>query len=176
MKQIIRFAAVRVYSFVGVCSTSAAELTLAWDPNQEPDLAGYRCYYAIEEKSPVVVDVGLETQATLTDLIPGLTYSFYVTAYNTAGLESAPSATISYTVPFPDELRIATFRRQADGTLSLIASGNPGSIYLLESKDDLRAETWTPVGTVVAAESGFVVVEASDLTRPQRFYRLVEVP
>lgn len=78
----------------------AADVTLAWDPNTEPDIAGYRLYYG----TPIgtyssVVNVGNHTNTTVVDLQTGLTYAFYVTCYNTSGLESEPSNVVQYTVP-----------------------------------------------------------------------------
>jgi hypothetical protein len=77
----------------------SAVVTLAWDPNTEPDLAGYRVYYkevssgppyngtgATEGDSPI--DVGNVTEFTLNGLSDVETYFFVVTAYDTGGLES----------------------------------------------------------------------------------------
>jgi hypothetical protein len=45
------------------------------------------------------VDVGTNTQSTLTNLTPGETYYFVATAYASDGQESLPSNEVSYTVP-----------------------------------------------------------------------------
>jgi hypothetical protein len=86
---------------LGLFATPAhsADVTLAWDPNSEPDLAGYRVYYktgysgapydgtgAIEGDSPI--DVGNVTEFTVHGLTNGVTYFFVVTARDTEGLES----------------------------------------------------------------------------------------
>ncbi len=88
-------------SILALIATPAhsADVTLAWDPNSEPDLAGYRVYYkeafsgppyngtgATEGDSPI--DVGNVTEFTLSGLTDGVTYFFVVTAYDTEGLES----------------------------------------------------------------------------------------
>jgi hypothetical protein len=77
----------------------AKDVILEWDPNTEPDLAGYKVYYktgssgepyngtgAAEGDSPV--DVGNVTTYTLHGLADGLTYFFVVTADDTEDLES----------------------------------------------------------------------------------------
>ena len=77
----------------------SADVTLAWDPNTESDLAGYKIYYntglsgppydgtgAIEGDSPI--DVGNLTEFTVHCLTDGATCFFVVTAYNSEGLES----------------------------------------------------------------------------------------
>jgi hypothetical protein len=68
---------------------SAAEVTLAWDANTEPDLAGYMIYYGFASQSyDYVVDVGDQATFTISDLEDGHTYYFAVTAYDTENLES----------------------------------------------------------------------------------------
>ena len=75
-------------------------VTLAWDANSEPDLAGYKVYYGINTRVyPFTVVAGNGTSLTLSNLQEGVTYYFAATAYNTAGLESDFSAEINYTVP-----------------------------------------------------------------------------
>jgi len=86
--------------------TYAQDVTLEWDANTEPDLAGYNVYYktgssgppyngtgATEGNSPI--DVGNVTQFTLTGLPDGVTYFFVVTAYNTGDVESDYSNEVS---------------------------------------------------------------------------------
>ena len=82
-------------------TVSAEQVTLAWDPNPEPDLAGYYIYYGERGTTPLRVDAGLNTNVTIQNLVAGRTYDFYATAFNTANIESDPSQTITYTVPTP---------------------------------------------------------------------------
>lgn len=77
----------------------AHSITLIWDANTEPDLAGYRLYYGALDSAEVMIDVGLSTSVPVVDLAAGGIYHFYVTAYNTVGLESGPSEQVSYSVP-----------------------------------------------------------------------------
>ena len=83
-----------------VCA-HAADVTLTWDPNTESDLAGYRLYQQTDSAVPPFVkvqDLPKSAQtASVTGLDPTHSYSFAVTAYNTAGLESAYSNIV--TVP-----------------------------------------------------------------------------
>ena len=80
-----------------VAAATAATVVLAWNANSEPDLAGYRIYYGTASAPyKYLVDVAAPTTA-----IPGLngvTYTYVLTAYNTAGAESQYSAPLSYTV------------------------------------------------------------------------------
>lgn len=79
---------------IAVCAY-AADVTLTWDPNTESDLAGYRLYQKADSATPPFVKVQEipkgTTTASVTGLDPTHSYSFAVTAYNTAGLESAYS-------------------------------------------------------------------------------------
>ncbi|HTG45608.1 MAG TPA: chitobiase/beta-hexosaminidase C-terminal domain-containing protein [Verrucomicrobiae bacterium] len=85
--------------FLSAVGTRAESVTVAWDANRETDLAGYRVYYGPDKAPPTKVDVGRNTSLTLTNLAGNTPYYFYATAYNTAGLESDPSAQVVYTPP-----------------------------------------------------------------------------
>jgi hypothetical protein len=67
----------------------AGTISLAWDPVEHPDLAGYRIYY---DTAPGVfgnsVDVGLVTAATLSGVADCTTYTVAVKAYDGEGGES----------------------------------------------------------------------------------------
>jgi hypothetical protein len=78
----------------------AAEVTLAWDPVDSPELAGYQIYYGSEPGNyQWVVDVGNVTSFSLGNLTIGATYYSAATAYTTTGQESGFSNEVSFTVP-----------------------------------------------------------------------------
>lgn len=78
----------------------AAQVTLAWDPNQEADVAGYRVYYGTCSSTyPFMVDAGNQASCTITSLESGQTYYFAVTAYDSQGNESDFSSEVQYSVP-----------------------------------------------------------------------------
>ncbi len=95
-------------------SAYSAEVTLQWDPNTEPDLAGYKIYYdtnasapyegidADQGASPIVVAIGNLADAnhpeyTITGLEGRRDYHFAVTAYDneTPSLESDYSGEVT---------------------------------------------------------------------------------
>ena len=87
---------------IGIIASNAlaAQATLAWDPNTESDLAGYRVHYGTASGSYTVhTDVHNVTTYTVTGLTVGQTYYFAATAYDTSGNESGYSNPVSYAVP-----------------------------------------------------------------------------
>jgi fibronectin type III domain protein len=77
----------------------AQSVTLAWDPNAEPDIGGYLIGYGtVPGQDHQLIDVGGSTLWTIHGVSEGTTYYFRVYAYNTVGMRSAPSADLSATV------------------------------------------------------------------------------
>ena len=76
-------------------ASSAATVTLAWEPGPERDIAGYVVLYGTQ---PGVyshfVDVGRFTSVSIRGLADGMTYYYVVRAYNKALQYSPPSAEI----------------------------------------------------------------------------------
>ena len=80
----------------------AADASLSWNPNTEPDLAGYKVYYGTASRtygSPI--NVGNQTAFAVTGLSAG-TYYFAVTAFDTSGNESVFSAEVSKAITTAD--------------------------------------------------------------------------
>ena len=66
-----------------------AEISLAWDANNEPALAGYNIYYGTASgEYSHRIDVGITTGYTVENLKEGETYYFAATAYDHYGNES----------------------------------------------------------------------------------------
>ena len=75
----------------------AAEVTLAWDPNPEPSVQGYRVYFGKASGFYTnVLDVGNRTDCVIPGLDAGTTYFFACTAYSATGDESNFSGEIVY--------------------------------------------------------------------------------
>ena len=87
--------------FLSLASQARAtgSVTLQWNPNLEPDIAGYRLYYGLASGNYTQqIDVGNTTARTVSNLADGTTYFFAVTAYNTVTMESPLSNEVSATV------------------------------------------------------------------------------
>ena len=79
---------IMVLLMASVCM--ASDVTLSWDANSEPDIAGYRLYKSLvsgEYSTNDMKDVGNVTTCTFTGL-PNGTYYFVATAYNEDNFES----------------------------------------------------------------------------------------
>ena len=83
-----------------VCPFSfSADITMAWDSNNESDLAGYKIYYGTSSGNySHTEDVGNVTEYTIVDLQEGVTYFFAAKAYNYSGNESSFSEELVYTL------------------------------------------------------------------------------
>ena len=100
----------RPFRYWYVCATllfsaqaaHAASLTLAWDPNPEPNIAGYVIEYGNQPGvRPFSIDVGNQTTYQLNGLIDGMPYYFAVRAYDTFRMFSGPSIEVSRRVGVP---------------------------------------------------------------------------
>jgi hypothetical protein len=90
-------------------NAEAASVTLAWDPNSEADIAGYKLYYGMGSQSyEFAIDVSNQTTYTIPGFLEGVDYYFAVTAYNTYGLESTFSDEVSYPGPLSVTIPLST--------------------------------------------------------------------
>lgn len=75
-------------------------MALAWGGSTDSTTTGY-VVYAFEENTTLLarVDVGGSTYVEIDGLKEGLSYTFYVTAYNPYYVESPPSLAVNFQVP-----------------------------------------------------------------------------
>jgi len=77
----------------------SAQITVAWDENFEPDIAGYKMYYGTTSGNyEYSVDVGNNTSCSISGLIEGTTYYLAATAYDTNNIESSFSEELIHTI------------------------------------------------------------------------------
>jgi fibronectin type 3 domain-containing protein len=101
-RNLVFFSVLLVALLISVWAR-AEQVTLAWDANTEPDLAGYKVHYGTASGSYTSsVDVHKVTTAVVTGLTAGQTYYLAVTAYNAANNQSGYSNQVSYSVPAPN--------------------------------------------------------------------------
>jgi len=75
-------------------------VTIAWKPVRAP-VAGYNVYRALPPGGPIKVSSSIVTDTQFADRTAeaGNTYSYFVTAVDSKGIESRPSEKVSVTVP-----------------------------------------------------------------------------
>ncbi|GEM_PF-5226094 len=94
------------FCFFGPQVIMAASVTLSWNRNQEPDIAGYKIFYGTAShqysQSETINDSRhspLEISHVISNLDDGKTYYFAVKAFDLAGQTSDFSDEISITIP-----------------------------------------------------------------------------
>ncbi|MFH1672119.1 MAG: fibronectin type III domain-containing protein [Pseudomonadota bacterium] len=113
----------------------AAQVTLAWDPNTEPDLAGYTIYYGNAGSAyEYSVNAGNQTEYTLAELEDGMTYYFAVKARDIYGNESAYSNEVSWTSPFSNEPRVEAGEITIDHNWAYVPFDQPFSDPIVVAK------------------------------------------
>ena len=94
--RLAKFVAVAaIFSFVTGAFAETRSVSLAWDANSEPDIAGYKVYWGTSSGVYDQFNDVSQTTASVSDLTVGVRYYFAVTAYNEAGLESGYSEEVS---------------------------------------------------------------------------------
>lgn len=83
-----------------VLSRADGSLVLAWDYEGEDDVAGFRLYWGFTSGFYALTnEVGLATEASVSNLLAGETYHFAVSSFDVLGRESDLSSEITYAVP-----------------------------------------------------------------------------
>jgi len=115
-------------TFFGLAPNAHAQasVTLEWDASPDPTVTGYALYYsAVGSSVPIRQDVGLALTVTVSNLVVGVTYSFYVVAYNAYAVESDPSNVLFYTVLAPPAILKITWPVSFDyGVVTVGQSSN----------------------------------------------------
>jgi hypothetical protein len=160
--------------FTPLAPTRAGQnVTLAWNPDSNISVAGYRLYYGVGSRNYTnVVDAGKAAGVTVSNLVGGVTYYFATTAYNIIGLESVPSLEISYAPPLPSLLRLQI--RITSGTnLILYGTGLAGHTYQIQASTNLAI--WGSFAMVTAGSDGSFQFTNSGLGNySRRFFRTLD--
>jgi hypothetical protein len=175
----VGLASVSLLNFSALASapTPQGSLSLAWDPSPDLSVVGYRFYLGItSEIYTNVIDVGDQTSITISNLVPGATYFFAVTAYDVTGLESAFSGEIAYSVPSsallpPTSVLCSGLTRNTLGQMTVTGTAPPGWVYDVWASQDLLS--WLLIGTVIVDAAGtFQLGDPLSDVIPTRYYRL----
>lgn len=146
-------------------------VSFAWDASSSAGVVNYNIYYGKSGGPMNEAAVGNVTTGTVSGLAAGATYTFYVTANNAAGVESAASDLISYTVPVasPVVLQMQAVSQSGGGVaLTITAAGSVPAQWALQCSTNLQS--WV---TCASGSNVPVNFQVTDVTAPQNFYRLI---
>ena len=145
-----------------ISAVALGNVTLAWQPSPDPTVVGYNVYWELANGAyPQKVSVSSQT-ATVSNLVEAMTYSFFVTAYTSSGMESAPTAPIVYTVPGS----FLQLGRSAQNNLVLSSSGAAAFPWALQESSDLKV--WR---TISQGTNSAVNLTMSTSGSPMEFFR-----
>jgi hypothetical protein len=149
-----------------LCSArlDAAWITIGWDANAEPDVAGYIVAYGTAPgRDDVMVNVGTVTNWTFGTATTGVRYYFRVYAYNSAGLRSPASSEVVAQVSSSDRNGPLSLDKQALNFGAVRAGIRVSTIYsgtqeVVVTSNTGAATPWTVSSSVpwltIAPRSG----------------------
>ena len=157
------------------------ELLLTWNPNAEPDLAGYRVYWGTSSGNYTgQVDVGDTTGCALRGLTNGTTYYIAVTAYDSSGNESGRSVEVHLapTVPVatasPSEVSVVLTLNQTRVETLKVKNVGYDVLHFTASISDTSSHGWASVspssGSVDPGDSLLLKVTVDDRGVPDGHY------
>jgi len=148
----------------------ASPCTLAWDQEQDPQVAGYCLYFGINGSTTTNrLDVGLTNMVTLKNLLASSNYFFYVVAYNSSRIESPPSAVMCHTPCALSGLKLTLL---ANRTMRVHFLAATGAVCHVEYTTSLKPPQWQTLGSAAADANGNVTLtDPLSGNPPARFYR-----
>jgi len=144
---------------------------LAWNLCQDSSVSGYCLYYGITSSAITNrLDVGKTNLVTLNKLFAS-SYFFYVTAYNSSGVESPPSIVMYYT---PQALSGVKLTRLINGTMNLHFLAAPGTVCRILYSSTLNPPQWQfLVGAIADANGNVTITDPLSGNPSARYYRSV---
>lgn len=157
--------------FVSQCAaiTETRTVKLAWAPSS--GARGYAIYYGTSSSLLTTrLDVTTNTATAIDGLMPGGGYVFEVVAYDSTGVESAPSNQISIIAPVQLHMQVG---KNPAAPVSLQFTAIPGRYYEVQGSPDMRR--WTTLWqSGVMTTNGVLTYQDSPAggPYPKRYYRL----
>jgi len=127
---------------------AVGSVTLAWDPSPDSTVVGYRVYYGVASGNYTnSAAVGNVTNATVANLVDGVTYYFAATAYDSAGGESDFSNEATYTVPISNPNQPPTLNSIANVSIDEDAAIQTVSLSGIDDGDPAASQSLTVSAT-----------------------------
>jgi len=156
--------------FACTVAEAVSSVSLQWNPNTDPSVAGYNVYYGAASRVYTnVISAGNSDNLLIDGLVEGKTYYFAVTAYDEFGDESDYSDETVCIVP---------------GFLTLTPGTNPGDpmqirfpvapshSYELQVSEDLR--NWNTIWQVTGVSNEWVQFDVPiNITVSSQFFRVI---
>jgi hypothetical protein len=179
-----------ILGLTGITAAGAPGLTLEWNRNSEPSVAGYVLYYGTASGTYTKsVDAGNAIKATVPDLVSGVRYYFAVTAYDSNRTESLPSNEVSAVAPSPPTVAVTSLPPQqgqplpvnavvssvtVEGRLVSINVSSPAqsAITIFASQS---CSSWTVLGTIPNPTGRIVIQDLESPNFDRRYYRFSRV-
>ena len=159
-------------------AASIKAITLSWNPNSEPDIAGYVIYRGTKSGAYNSSNyVGNVTQYAPPNLVNDVNYFFAATAVNTSGLESDFSNEILVKVPGTGAggSTFAVTNKLAPEGMKLTWPGGTDSVYRVLFKSNLSDSVWQQLSQDITATNGIASwIDAAYQQTPVRLYRVVQ--
>lgn len=153
--------------FVQLSVHASVSITLSWTPSAATNVAGYKIYAGTASHHYTATNVvGLATSGTIAALVPGITYYFAATTYDSAGHQSAFSTETSYTYTVPGMAAALTRPVRASKQFSFLVSGIIGFNYVVQASTNLS--NWVTLSTNIAP---YTFVDTNAATFSHRYYR-----
>lgn len=159
-----------VLFLAGLAGAPAAVVSLAWGRSTDTNAVGYHIYYGtVSHGYTNLVDAGNATSITLSGLVPGVTYFFAATTYDSVANESGFSDETSYVMPMVATATL-TAPINSNGQFVFTINGSadqPNGQYVVQASVDLIH--WICVQTNAAP---FVFTDPNPAGFHQRFFRV----
>ncbi len=148
-------------------SKADPSLNVSWIACTDTNILGYKLYYgSASQQYTHIVEAGNTNNALISGVQPGNTYYFAATSYNGAGVESAYSPEVAYTVPVINAALNSSTVTSSGFNFSV--NGTTTSQYVILASTDLL--TWVALATNTAP---FIFTDPNTSQFNQRYYQAV---
>ena len=166
------------WAVLSATAASGRGVSLVWNSNTEPDIAGYVLYSGTNSRSYDKSNfVGNVTSNMPIGFMEGVNYFVAVTAKNVAGLESDFSNELSFILPITGETPPAFWVTNVLSPfgLTLTWPSTPGAVFQVLYKVNVSDNNWMPLTSDLTATNEVMswTDKAVDKSAT-RFYRIIQ--